>query len=102
LLITDSLAQFTQGTPCEELFFPTATAPPAWPSSAVFVGEALGDAGDLDAPAEGEADSELKFGSVVPVPSTICTWPAATEALACAVTPNSAAIAAAFPAALAP
>ena len=52
--------------------------------------------------ADEPGDMELKLGRVALVPRTTSTCPALTELPACAVTPNSAAILAAFAFAAAP
>ncbi len=81
----------------------TETVPPAAPLPEPEVLDGLGELElELAGLADEAGDKELKLGSVALVPRTTFTWPALTELLACAVTPNSAAILAAFAWAAAP
>jgi hypothetical protein len=82
----------------------TEIVPPAAPLSEAEA-EALDELDGLglgELPADEPGDRAPKLGRAALVPRTTCTCPALTALPACAVTPNSAAILAAFAFAAAP
>ena len=80
----------------------TETTPPAAPLLEAEVLDGLGELELAGLLADDPGDMELKLGRVALVPRMTSTCPALTELPACAVTPNSAAILAAFAFAAAP
>ena len=80
----------------------TETTPPAAPLPETEVLDELGELELAGLLADDPGDKEPKLGRVALVPRTTSTCPAVTELLACAVTPNSAAILAALACAAAP